>query len=414
MSTTTTSADVISAHHRDALAAHRNRPATEDEFLDVVADAMRWSFPRLSEQERKDLASEVRERIARKHGWYPPMSALDRPLLAGLARTAWRDKRKRIADVADASAATDAAEHGGAFSALSAHDLPAADAGWEQVSAALGYDDPASAEATAIYAALSGYGTGAELAKVLGITPETARKRLERGRERLARRYPNPDALGDALADAGAADRPLTAGPVPADGRMRQVVTYRLDSGRVVTYPAAGMFSRLAVTNPTPVDSDRVRLDSVRRFWLALLDRMASTATAPHAASMDRDPRTDAPRSVAGPAAILRCQPERVAVSYRRADYLPTGEPMDTAPQARPLGDRQLVPNAHRSPDADSAWAAAIGAVPAPRFQPMSEAQLQAEADSGAETARRRLAYRWAEEHMAEHCLSRFSPEARI
>lgn len=396
MSTTATAVDVIHARHRDALAPHRDRPATAEQFRDVVADAMRWTFPRLSATERDDLASEVRERIARKHGWAPPMSALSRPILANLAGAAWRDKRGRIADVKDASAATDAAEYGGAFSALAATDLPAADVEWEAVASALGYPDPASAEATAIYAALGGYGDGAELARVLGISPETARKRLERGRERLARRYPDPDSLADALADAGAADRPLLAGPVPADGRKRLAVT--LANGRTgrlapITVPlAAGersLLARLVTTNRTPVSDSRVQLDSVRRFWLALLDRLAPTTTAGHAAKIDREPRQDAPRAEAGPAALMRCQPERVALKVRR-EYRAAGRPMDSAPVARPLAGRL----ASIGPDPDS-WPT----VTPHTFRPTSEADLRAEADSGAEAGRRRLADRWADAH---------------
>lgn len=380
MSTTATAADVIHARHRDALAPRRDRPATPEQFRDVVAEALRWTFPRLSATERDDLASEVRERIARKHGWAPPMSALTRPILANLAGAAWRDKRGRIADVKDASAATDAAEHGGSFSGLAATDLPAMDVQWEAVAAALGYPDPASAEATAIYAALAGYGTGAEVARVIGISPETARKRLERGRERLARRYPDPDSLADALADAGAADRPLLAGAVMADPRPN----------------AEGRWP----TNGTAVHSDRVQLDSVRRFWLRLLDRLAPTTTAGHAASMEREPRHDAPRPDQGPAAIKRCQPERVTLPVQR-EYRMAERPMDSAPVARPLAGRI---GSMGNPD-PGPWPT----VTAHTFRPSTEAALQAEADSGTEAARRRLAERWAERHMAEHCLSRFT-----
>lgn len=412
---TATGEDVIAAAHRDRLARTRERPATDHEMRDLPADAVRFAFPRLTVDERADLTSEVRLVLARRHGWNPPLSALDRPLLARTASALYRDNRQRWADVKDASAATDA-EEGNAADAATRTDaaacwggerLPAAAADWREVcdGLAVAHDSP---EGVAIYAALSGYGTGAALATALGITEATARKRLQRGRERLARRFKNPDALADALADADLADRALADAPVLADSRPRPVITYRLDSGRVVTYPGTGMLSRLAPTNPTPVAAPRVRLDGERRMWRKLLDRLASTATLPHVTAIDPEPRLAALATVPGPVAVRRWQPERVALATRR-DYRPNGRNMDSAPTRRPLADR--IAATGRNPDPDAAWIAANTTRPdRPTFQRTPEAVWEARALKLAEPGRARLAMRWH----ADRAVSRLGEATHI
>lgn len=374
-----TAEDVLEARHRDRRYGTRERPATDAEMLDLPAAACQWR--QLSEQERHDLASEVRERIARSYGWHPPIWRLDRGLLARDAATVWKDNRQRIADVRDASAATDAIEDADAPAAADRTDaaacwagesLPAAATDWRQVAEGVGVD-PESSEGVAVFAALSGYGTGAEIATVLGITKATARKRLQRGRDALAERWEDADALRDALADADALDAALADAPVMADGRIHP-------SGR---WPING----------TPIRSERVRLDALRRAIRRMLDRIATVDTLPHAASIDREPRTDAPATVHGPAALARCQPERIAVRYRRREYLPNGTP--TVPLVR--ADRTPDPTADA--DADARWIAANAATTKRTgvYRRRTEAYWTLRAMAMAEDGRARLANRWHE-----------------
>jgi DNA-directed RNA polymerase specialized sigma24 family protein len=359
--------DVLEARHRDRRDRTRNRPATDAEMRDLPASVIGASFHRFSEQERDDLASEVRERIARRHGWHPPLWTLDRRQIIRAAQTLWRDNRNRIADVRDASAATDAiedmsapdaADRTDAAACWAGDDLPAAATDWREVCERVGID-PDAAEGVAVFAALSGYGTGAEIATVLGISQPTARKRLQRGREALAERWEDADALRDALADADAADAALADAPVMADGRIHP-------SGR---WPING----------DPVTVQRVRLDSTRRLIRRMLDRLASVDTLPHTASMDAEPRHTAPAPSIGPAAILRCQPERITVRTRR-DYSPAGRPMDTPPVASgPIAGR-VTPTTGGTADPDAAWiAATTPTARPPRFRPMTTAEQDAE-----------------------------------
>lgn len=356
----TTSADVIQARHRDALAHVRDRPVTDEEMRDLPAAAVAWSFPRLSPDEREDLASEVRMYLARRHGWHPPLSALARPLLARRAATLYRDNRQRWADVKDASAATDADETAGdpatrtdAWASWAGESLPAAASDWREVAEGLGVE-PDSGAGLAIYAALSGYGTGADLAVVLGISQDAAWKRLERGRKQLADRFQSPDALADALADADMADAPIADAPVMADARINC-------EGR---WP----------TNPTPVSADRVRLDSVRRMVRRMLDRIAPVDTLPHVAQWDRDPRLDGQPTptVIGPAALSRMRPERVTVATRSGGYLRPGAATATVTR-RPAA-------AVTDADADAQWQRAnTPRQHAERFRPMTTAEQDAD-----------------------------------
>lgn len=384
MNTTTaaTGEDVIQARHRDALACVRDRPATDQEMRDLPAAAVAWGFPRLSPDERDDLASEVRIHLARRHGWNPPRSALDRPLLARRAATLYRDIRKRWADVSDASAATDADERGedaatrtDAAASWAGASLPAAASDWREVATGLGFE-PDSQAGLAVFAALSGYGTGAEVATVLGITEPSARKRLSRGRAVLAKRFRSPDALADALADADLLDSATADAPVMADSRRRPAVTFRRDSGRVVTLALApgerSMLARLVPTNAALVTGERVRLDSERRAIRRVLDRIAPTDTLPHVARQDADPRLAALATVIGPAAVGRVQPERVSLPTRRS-YRLAGEPTVTLPR------RDRTPTVD-SADADAAWTRANTRRPrAASFRPMTVAQADAE-----------------------------------
>ena len=316
----------------------------------------------------------MREQLARKHGWHPPIRALDRPLLGKRAITIWRDSRQRVADVKDASAATDAeaidtdaATRTDAATVWAGESLPARATDWREVAEALGVD-PDGNVGLAIMAALSGYGTGAEVATVLGITEPTARKRLQRGREAGAALWQHADNLRDALADAGYADRPLADRPVMADPRIRA-------DGR---WPLNG----------TLVGAERVRLDAERRTLRRLLDRMASTDTAPHAAKLDRDPRQHAdplpldhgaPRPVdarslptpAGPVAVRRVQPERVTVATRR-EYLPPG------PRTVTLPTRTRTPDPADAAQADARWIAATTPTPArTTFRPRTASEQE-------------------------------------
>lgn len=356
--TSATGADVIVARHRDRLAPARERPATDQEMRDLPAQAVAWGFPRLSPDERDDLASEVRMYLARRYGWNPPASALARPLLARRAATLYRDNRQRWADVKDASAATDADESAGdpatrtdAHVSWAGESLPAAASDWREVAEGLGVD-PDGGAGLAVYAALSGYGTGADLAVVLGISQDAAWKRLERGRKQLADRFKSPAALADALADADMLDSATADRPVMADPRINC-------EGR---WP----------TNGATVTAARVRLDSIRRLVRRMLDRIATTDTLPHVGQWERQPRTVALATVVGPCALRRMQPERVTVATERGEYLRPGAPTVTVA-------RRTAPTVTDA-DADAQWMRANARrEPREPFRPMSVAQQDAD-----------------------------------
>lgn len=78
-------------------------------------------------------------------------------------------------------------------------DRLAASVGADALAERLGVTD---AERAAVESALGGYGSARDAAAAWGISEQTARKRLSRGRAALVERYPTADALADALADA--------------------------------------------------------------------------------------------------------------------------------------------------------------------------------------------------------------------
>jgi hypothetical protein len=117
--------------------------------------------------------------------------------------------------------------------------------------------------------ALAGYKSGVELATLRGMTTQGAYNRLDRGRKRLRERYPDAQELVNALALADAADEPLTAGPVLADGRIN---------------PFTG-----EPMNATPVHDERVRLLPGHAYARTVLDTLGMT-TAGAPVRVDIDP----------------------------------------------------------------------------------------------------------------------------
>jgi DNA-directed RNA polymerase specialized sigma24 family protein len=275
---------LLAEHQRDHVARKQRREGpddaqlTERQYLDRTLHAVRVALPRLSEQEQEDVASEVRASVARRHGWLPMSGDVRMPFLTSRAVSVWKDKRRQIADVecdssldaptVDADSENDETPAGSFLADSAGLHVGAGDAEWRKVADALACPT-GSADADAVMCALAGYKSGVELATLRGMTTQGAYNRLDRGRKRLRERYPDAQELVNALALADAADEPLTAGPVLADGRIN---------------PFTG-----EPMNATPVYDERVRLLPGHAYARTVLDTLGMT-TAGAPVRVDIDP----------------------------------------------------------------------------------------------------------------------------
>lgn len=289
---------LLAEHQRDHVARRQRREGpddkrlTEEQYLERTLRAVRTALPRLSEQEQEDIASEVRLVFARRHGWLPMSGDVRMPFLTARAASVWKDKRRQIADVecdssldaptVDADSEGEETPAGSFLADAAGLHVGAGDAEWRRVADAL--DCPTgSADADAVMCALAGYKSGVELATLRGMTTQGAYNRLDRGRKRLRERYPDAQDLADALALADAADEPLTAGPVLADGRSRWTCPF---TGELERGPFSAMRGPI---NATPVHDERVRLLPGHAYARALLDTLGMT-TAGSPVRVDIDP----------------------------------------------------------------------------------------------------------------------------
>ncbi|MDQ1584553.1 MAG: hypothetical protein QOF36_2607 [Microbacteriaceae bacterium] len=224
---------------------------TERELLTACGRAVAVACRSLSHDEREDLTAHLAETIARKagaltaaahvrgdertpHDWTPPRRLIAHSYLTRRAAHLWARERERlIAGRADARPSMlDQSRQAGALSLNPGGTLESEDpdtdtgASSRSILAAAadlaGHPAPApenvdvartcealgvsATAADAVRAALSGWGSALDLARALNVSHASARKRLQRGRDAVRARYPDPAALlaalGDALADA--------------------------------------------------------------------------------------------------------------------------------------------------------------------------------------------------------------------
>lgn len=317
----TLAATAAHEHGADERELSRARARTETrltpaQLLTRSTDAVGLAMPWLSTDERDDLASDLRMAVVRRLGTWEPRDdrAVSKRTLALKAvtlardldgrgrgeradrarggRGAWRDVADPRALALDAhvgdgeseSDAVDPAMRTDALKCWLGDSLADDDARWQDVADALGVT-PDSQAGDAVRMALNGgRGTSVELAAERGSTPNAARQRLDKGRKRLARMYPTPDALADALADAGEADRPMLGHVSMADARLGPVWARRYD--RDVLTGLAPICPTLVGPDPTP------RIGATARKLRRVLDTLADVTTYRAPATHDPDPRT--------------------------------------------------------------------------------------------------------------------------
>jgi hypothetical protein len=290
-------AEIAAARARDTRRREQGTLAPET-LLARSVGAARWAIPGLSADEAQDVAAEVRLRVARRHGWTPPAEhpAVTRRGLGLEAVTVWRDARRRVADTVDAESmdapvasgedgASPETRHDFLACALGDH-LPANAADTPSVAAALGVD-PDSPAGDAVAAALAGWHVSADLAAARGITEQSARVRLTRGRAVIRRRM-TADTLVIRLLEADAGELPLAVAP---GDRVR--LSPRARAARAAV-DAAGMGTAIlpACARPCPPLRDdprdmpapstiRSRPASVLAY-IAAVERAANTLAARH------------------------------------------------------------------------------------------------------------------------------------
>lgn len=239
---------------REDVAAARDAdvPVSAGQLLARCRKAADAAVPRRAEHEREDLAADLAEYVAARHGWTPTRGKVRHGWLVQRARTlaadrtGWRDQLGRL----EAEAVADLDTTRPLLAAASDMAPAVADADAEAFCEAFRLD---ADQAAAIHAALGGHGSALALADALGISHAAARQRLARGRKRLRLVFPDPAALADALADfdASMGDRDL--------------------------------------------DPDRPHLDAATRAARWLLDYLAPTTPSPHPVKRDWQPRIQGP-----------------------------------------------------------------------------------------------------------------------
>lgn len=194
-----------------------------------------------------DLTADLLAYAGERFGWTPRKGEVTGEFLrlwaVGMLRDRYTDRIGRSGlrglDTAAADTDTDSESRGvlaeaearaGALQVTPAPDPAAAD-----IAAALDLTD---AEADALAAALSGWGSAMDAANVWGCSYAAARKRLQRGRDALRRRYPAARDLAAAVAEA-IAELP---DPAADSGRMaldiRPAAPQRVSAPRPAAAPA--------------------------------------------------------------------------------------------------------------------------------------------------------------------------------
>lgn len=220
------------------------------------------------------------EDIGRKHGWTPRRAEVSPGRLATLARWRLIDATKYLPDIGplpDEDEDVDEHEHERTPDPLTeaaALEPGAVDVDTERVIAAEGLDVD---EAAAMTAAMAGWGGALAYAEATGIHSSTARKRIERGKAKLHRRYPEPADLLRMLVNLDA------SAIVHEDERPR--VRWTVRDGRVWTAVSAADL-------PMPL-RERPRLDAKARAARRALEAVAPTTPAPHGVKCDREPRDE-------------------------------------------------------------------------------------------------------------------------
>lgn len=191
----------------------------------LAVTAVGWA----TDDERDDCLSELVLSVGRKHpSWSAPATALSQTMLERRAhgrivdarQTAERRRTVSLSALADERADDGPQRRASAWMAALSDQTArtlrrsalagetAAGELWLRLSVVAG-EQLHSDERAVLAAAMMDARSGPALAERLGMTRGALRVKLTEGRKRLAARYPNPDALADALADAaayGAAD----------------------------------------------------------------------------------------------------------------------------------------------------------------------------------------------------------------